>query len=168
MESRRIYRPPISTDVIAAQTAAQRSCKNHHLAASHIHRHSSAAPDICASPPLLQRNTTMTCDTGRQAHEGQAELVQANALLKSEIAERKRAEQALQQSQQELRELAGHQITIKENERTRIAREVHDELGSLLTGIKANIYFGGDIRITDTSHGTRVVLRMPLETPDSE
>jgi PAS domain S-box-containing protein len=69
-----------------------------------------------------------------------AELVHANVLMKTKIAERKLAEQALQQSQQDLRQLVGHQLSIKETERTRIALEIHDELGSLLTGIKGNIY----------------------------
>ena len=56
-----------------------------------------------------------------------------------DIRERKRAEAALRQSREELRELAAHLEYIKEEERKRIAREVHDELGGVLTGIKANI-----------------------------
>lgn len=96
--------------------------------------------DISVRKSMTQALHKAHAELEAKVHARTAELVQANALLKSKIAERKRAEQALQQSQQELRELAGHQITIKENERTRIAREIHDELGSLLTGIKANIY----------------------------
>ena len=56
-----------------------------------------------------------------------------------DITERKQTEAALQSSQEKLRELVAHQERIKENERTRIAREIHDELGGLLTGIKANL-----------------------------
>lgn len=56
-----------------------------------------------------------------------------------DISERKQAEAALQLAQEKLRELVAHQERIKENERTRIAREIHDELGGLLTGIKANL-----------------------------
>ena len=56
-----------------------------------------------------------------------------------DISERKRAEQALRQSQQDLRKLAAHQENIKEQERKRIAQEIHDELGGLLTGIRAHI-----------------------------
>jgi PAS domain S-box-containing protein len=52
--------------------------------------------------------------------------------LVRDITERKRMENRL-------RELAVHQEKIKEQERTRIAQEVHDELGGLLTGIKAYI-----------------------------
>ncbi|QAU33816.1 PAS domain S-box protein [Janthinobacterium sp. 17J80-10] len=56
-----------------------------------------------------------------------------------DITERKRTEAALRQSQEDLRRLAAHQENIKEEERKRIAREIHDELGGVLTGIKANI-----------------------------
>jgi signal transduction histidine kinase len=53
------------------------------------------------------------------------------------LEEKQRAEAALRHSQDELRRLATHQERIKEQERKRIAQEVHDELGGLLTGIKA-------------------------------
>ena len=56
-----------------------------------------------------------------------------------DITERKQAEEALRQSQSELRRLSAHQEQVKEQERTRIAREIHDELGAQLTGIKAYV-----------------------------
>jgi len=56
-----------------------------------------------------------------------------------DITQGKLAEEALRQSQSELRQLAAHLENIKEAERKRIAQEIHDELGGLLTGIKANI-----------------------------
>lgn len=56
-----------------------------------------------------------------------------------DITQRKAAEAALQASKESLRRLAAHQENIKERERQRIAQEIHDELGGLLTGIKAYI-----------------------------
>jgi two-component system sensor histidine kinase UhpB len=56
-----------------------------------------------------------------------------------DITQRKAAEAALQASKEALRRLAAHQENIKERERQRIAQEIHDELGGLLTGIKAYI-----------------------------
>lgn len=56
-----------------------------------------------------------------------------------DITERKHAEEALRQSQLELRRLSAHQEQLKEQERKRIAQEIHDELGALLTGIKAYV-----------------------------
>jgi signal transduction histidine kinase len=52
---------------------------------------------------------------------------------------RKRAEAQLQQSQERLRSLTGRLESIQEEERTRIAREVHDELGQELTGVKLEL-----------------------------
>ena len=55
------------------------------------------------------------------------------------ITERKRAEEKLRQSHQELRNLFNHLQTVREEERTRIAREVHDELGQTLTALKIDL-----------------------------
>lgn len=56
-----------------------------------------------------------------------------------DISERKRAEDALRHSQAELRQLSARQEQLKEQERKRIAQEIHDELGAVLTGIKAHV-----------------------------
>ncbi|WP_233809856.1 response regulator [Paraburkholderia sp. HP33-1] len=56
-----------------------------------------------------------------------------------DITQNKLAEEVLRQSSEAVRSLAAHQETIKEYERKRIAQEIHDELGSLLTGIKAHV-----------------------------
>lgn len=56
-----------------------------------------------------------------------------------DITARKRSEASLKESSEQLRELTGHLITIRENERKRIGREIHDELGQQLTGIKMDI-----------------------------
>jgi len=56
-----------------------------------------------------------------------------------DITHNKQAEEALRQSQEELRQLAAHQERLKEEERKRIAQEIHDELGGLLTSIKAYV-----------------------------
>lgn len=68
---------------------------------------------------------------------GSASYAIAGTVL--DISEFKQVETELRRSQQFLRELGGHQERIKENERQRIAREIHDELGGLLTGIKAYV-----------------------------
>lgn len=74
-----------------------------------------------------------------------------------DITERRRADDALQRAKAELetrvaertaalsdalerqRELAAYSETVREEERTRIAREVHDELGSLLVALKMDV-----------------------------
>ena len=56
-----------------------------------------------------------------------------------DITRSKLDEQSLRDSQEELRQLGGHLERMKEAERKRIAQEIHDELGGLLTGIKAYV-----------------------------
>ncbi|HLY61477.1 MAG TPA: PAS domain S-box protein [Terriglobia bacterium] len=56
-----------------------------------------------------------------------------------DITERKRAEEELQQSRDQLRALAARLQNVREEERTRVAREIHDELGQALTAIKIDL-----------------------------
>jgi PAS domain S-box-containing protein len=53
--------------------------------------------------------------------------------------ERKNAEKRLKSSHEELRALSAHLQSIREEERTLIAREIHDELGQALTGLKMDL-----------------------------
>lgn len=59
--------------------------------------------------------------------------------LLAEVAERRNAEDELRTSRQKLRELTGHLQDVREKERARIAREIHDELGQALTAIKIDL-----------------------------
>ena len=56
-----------------------------------------------------------------------------------DITDRKLTEQRLRDSREQLRALTGHLERIREEERTRIAREIHDELGQALTGLKMDL-----------------------------
>lgn len=67
------------------------------------------------------------------------DLQQQRRLDLEHINERKQAEEALRQSQEELRQLASYQERIKEDERKRIAREIHDELGQNLLALRIDI-----------------------------
>jgi len=67
------------------------------------------------------------------------ELYNKNAVLTREIAERRLAEEHLRESEENLRALAAHLESVREEERTRIAREIHDELGQSLTGLKMDL-----------------------------
>jgi len=56
-----------------------------------------------------------------------------------DISERKQADALLAAAATRLRELTAHLIRVREEEGKRIAREIHDELGGLLTAIQANV-----------------------------
>jgi PAS domain S-box-containing protein len=56
-----------------------------------------------------------------------------------DMTERKRVEQELLESRERLRELSAYMEAVREEERKRIAMEIHDELGQLLTALKMDV-----------------------------
>jgi PAS domain S-box-containing protein len=56
-----------------------------------------------------------------------------------DITERKQAEEKLRRTSKLLRELATHLQSVREEERTMIAQEIHDELGQVLTALKIQV-----------------------------
>ncbi|MBI2752447.1 MAG: PAS domain-containing sensor histidine kinase [Betaproteobacteria bacterium] len=56
-----------------------------------------------------------------------------------DITRRKEYEDQLRQQQDELRELSARVLEAREEEKTTIARELHDELGQLLTALKMDV-----------------------------
>jgi PAS domain S-box-containing protein len=68
--------------------------------------------------------------------QANASLARANDELEYRVSARTRE---LSEALGQLRELAAYSETIREEERTRIAREVHDELGSLLVALKMDV-----------------------------
>jgi PAS domain S-box-containing protein len=64
---------------------------------------------------------------------------EATLALANDITAQYQAEEKLQKSVEAFRELASNLETIRESERTHMAREIHDELGQQLTGLKMDI-----------------------------
>ena len=64
------------------------------------------------------------------------ERVRMQRDLQSSLDNQKRAEAQLRESRDTLRELSAALQSIREEEKTRIARELHDELGQALTALK--------------------------------
>jgi PAS domain S-box-containing protein len=64
--------------------------------------------------------------------------LQMTAVLR-DVTEQRRAKLELQTINSQLRALYVDQQTVREDERTRISRELHDDLGQQLTGLKLNL-----------------------------
>jgi signal transduction histidine kinase len=85
--------------------------------------------------------------------EQTAELTAAKSRLEAELAQRRKAEEELQAERNKLigiteeletsrakfRGLASHLQLVREEERTMVAREIHDELGEILTSLSMDL-----------------------------
>jgi two-component system, NarL family, sensor histidine kinase UhpB len=73
------------------------------------------------------------------------------------ITERKLAEIEIMRSQDQLRELSAHIQDVREEERLSLAREVHDDMGSMLTAIKMDIaWLGSRLNSTEPALGAKI------------
>jgi PAS domain S-box-containing protein len=75
------------------------------------------------------------------ANDFMHESKQARLILANDITERIKAEESVKHSYDEIRQLASHLQNIREEERASIAREIHDELGQQLTGLKMDMFW---------------------------
>lgn len=83
---------------------------------------------VCADGSILPADVSLSF-----VRSAQAEYL---VVYLTDVSERRRALAALQQSEAQLRELSAHLESVREEEKARIAREVHDELGQMLTVLK--------------------------------
>jgi len=72
----------------------------------------------------------------RLGYSGSTRLLRGTIM---DVTERKDTMEALKRSQELLRELTAHQDRVKEDERKRIAREIHDELGQTLLALRIDV-----------------------------
>lgn len=78
-------------------------------------------------------------------------------LVFTDVTERKRAELELQTSREQLRALAVKLESTREEERKRLSRDIHDELGQVLTGLKMELAWMRS-RLSDRRAGPREAL----------
>jgi PAS domain S-box-containing protein len=103
-------------------------------------RDGTAFPVEYSSHPILDgavvRGAVVTFVDITERRRAADALQHAKDELEARVAERT---QALATALKQVRELAAWSEAVREEERTRIAREVHDELGSLLVALKMDV-----------------------------
>jgi len=95
--------------------------------------------DITARHQAEEALANFSKEQEKRVEERTAELLTANKLLKKMLDEGKRAEEEIRKSHEQLRNLSGRLQSLLEEERTRISREIHDELGQALTALKIDL-----------------------------
>lgn len=96
----------------------------------------SVAYEIEARSPEGENWGWYACRMGPLLRHGQVESV---VVITTDITARRRVEQDLRHSREQLRRLANHQQAALEEERRHMSREVHDELGQQLTALKLDL-----------------------------
>ncbi|MGE5467224.1 MAG: PAS domain S-box protein [Ignavibacteria bacterium] len=91
----------------------------------------------------------LRADGGEFPIEASVSQVEANGemlytVILRDVTERRRADQQLLTTNRQLRELSATLQDVREKERARIARELHDELGQKLTGLKMELSWLGN------------------------
>ena len=82
-----------------------------------------------------------------------------------DVTERKQAEEDLRLQAERLRCLSGRLLKIREEERTRMARDLHDQIGQMLTAVKLDIEWvakhldGGNAQLQARLHSIRELIR---------
>jgi signal transduction histidine kinase len=84
----------------------------------------------------------------------------------SEITESKQVEQQLRASHEQLRALTARTLSAREEECTRISREIHDVMGQLLTRLRLDVHVLEDRCATVRDHRLRSLLAKQLRSTD--
>ena len=95
-----------------------------------------------------------------------AVLTRLNNEMRTEIADRQRAEEQLRKSRDQLRALAARLQSVREEERTYIAREIHDELGQACTAIKMDLALIGR-KLTNRQAKLQAKVQSSIQLVDS-
>ena len=102
---------------------------------------------------MTRRHDETQATLEKQVRRRTERLSEVNELLRKQIAERRQMEADLQDSHERLRHLSIHLQKIRENERTSLSRELHDEFGQTLTGMKLDVSWIKRRLSTNDGHG---------------
>ena len=112
-----------------------------------------------------QRNAAGSLRHARDVLDGTVqELKRTNESLHAKNAERARAQEKLEATSEQLRALSTRLQSAREVEGARIARELHDELGSALTSLKFDLALVRREAASSTSDADSSRLRAQLDT----
>jgi PAS domain S-box-containing protein len=95
-----------------------------------------------SSMPILLNATAVKDESGNFIHSRSTIY---------DMTERNRSEEIIRKTNERLQALSAHLLSVREEERTRIAREIHDEFGPALTILKFDMFALGK-KLTEEQH----------------
>jgi signal transduction histidine kinase len=98
--------------------------------------------------------------------EGPLEIATLTRAFNKMVEKRSRVESEMLESERNLKALSDRLLFVQEEERTRIAREIHDDLGQALTALKMDV-IGLMERTTDTAPAGDAIRERVLATLDA-
>ena len=122
--------------VLAVDDGSRRFTRTDLALSEEVARRAALAAD---NARLFQQAQRLNAELEQRVAARTAELRAANVSLEHEVLERETAQAQLQALADELRALTVRLESVREEERTRLSREVHDELGGALTGLKMDL-----------------------------
>jgi len=84
-----------------------------------------------------------------------------------DVTEQRNDKERIRQSNSELRALASHLQDVREEERSDIARKIHDELGQQLTGLKMDLSWIAKKMVADENDHARQKIKETLDLTDN-
>ena len=114
---------------------------------------------------VTSRGTTFPAEITSAVFKDGHGRVQTSLIVR-DITERRQAEDEIRESRTQLRALADYLQRVREDERTAIAREIHDELGQALTGIKMDLVWAS-ARLSKTQKELRRKFSSSVKLVDS-
>lgn len=112
-----------------------RTDEDYEEVAKYIYSHLEKEPSVRLEFPCLRRDGVPIECAISAARIGERLKEKNIVVIYEDITERKKEKDELEKSREELRKLTAHLESIREKERTIIARELHDEIGQLLTAM---------------------------------
>ncbi|MCX7981676.1 MAG: PAS domain S-box protein [Syntrophales bacterium] len=112
-----------------------RSDEDYEEVAKYIYDMLATEPAVRLEFPCRKKDGTDIVCAISAARIGE-ELIEKNiVVIFEDVTERKKEKDELEKSREELRKLTAHLESVREKERSSIARELHDEIGQLLTAL---------------------------------
>ena len=104
--------------------------------------------------------------SGVKVVEGPLEIATLTRAFNQMVEKRSRVESEVLESERNLKALSDRLLFVQEEERTRIAREIHDDLGQALTALKMDV-IGLMERTSDTAPAGTAIRKRVLATLDA-